>query len=85
MVPFQVHRSPPMRVHFFLQSSSLRIHSGLEVPPSPVPLPPPPPPAGTIMQHWMELWKERGRPNRGAELLLFQEATLQFLQQHRQG
>lgn len=46
---------------------------------------PPPPPAGTIMQHWMELWKERGRPNRGAELLLFQEATLQFLQQHRQG
>eukprot|EP00667_Euglena_gracilis_P006428 EG_transcript_6483 len=40
---------------------------------------------GTIMQHWMELWKERGRPNRGAELLLFQEATLQFLQQHRQG
>eukprot|EP00668_Euglena_longa_P002472 GGOE01002883.1.p1 GENE.GGOE01002883.1~~GGOE01002883.1.p1 ORF type:complete len:587 (+),score=140.90 GGOE01002883.1:90-1850(+) len=40
---------------------------------------------GTIMQHWMLLWKERGRPNRGAELSIFQEETLKFLEQHRNG
>eukprot|EP00668_Euglena_longa_P034567 GGOE01044391.1.p1 GENE.GGOE01044391.1~~GGOE01044391.1.p1 ORF type:complete len:528 (-),score=111.37 GGOE01044391.1:264-1847(-) len=40
---------------------------------------------GTVMQHWLGKWRQRGRPNRGADLELMQETTLQHLAEHRQG